>query len=260
MDEAAVAAYLARIGAERPARADAAALRGLHERHQRTVPFENLSVHLGEPVRLEADALVRKITERRRGGFCYELNGAFAALLTALGYRVTPLSARVYGKERLGPLFDHLALAVEASGRRWLADVGFGRHALHPLLLDERGEQADPCGVFTITEAAEGDLLVTRNGEPAYLMEPRARELADFRMAAWWQCTSPESPFTKSLVCSRLTPEGGLITLSGRRLLTEDAAGHREESQLLDDEAVLAAYRDHFGIMLDRVPEVRKAE
>ncbi|MDI5973859.1 arylamine N-acetyltransferase [Streptomyces sp. SL13] len=256
MDEAAVEAYLARIGVGRPVRTDAVALAELHRRHQMAVPFENLSVHLGEPVRLEAGALVEKIVARRRGGFCYELNGAFAALLTALGYPVTLLAGRVHGKDgRPGPPFDHLALSVEASGRRWLADVGFGRFATHPLLLDERGEQADPGGVFAVTEDGRGDLLVTRDGAPGYLLEPRGRELADFRVAAWWQCTSPESAFTRSLVCSLLTGDGH-VTLSGRRLVVTGAAGRRETA-LPDAAAVLTAYRDHFGIALDHVPRAR---
>ncbi|HEV7629258.1 MAG TPA: arylamine N-acetyltransferase, partial [Streptomyces sp.] len=113
IDSSRTASYLARIGAERPALNDAEALRDLHRRHLLTVPFENLSVHLGEDIVLEAEALTGKIVEDRRGGFCYELNGAFAALLGALGYPVTLLAARVFGKDgRPGPLFDHLALRV----------------------------------------------------------------------------------------------------------------------------------------------------
>src|SRR3569833_4073382 len=79
-------AYLTRSGAKRPARPDAEALRERHLRHLLTVPFENLSIHLGEDIVLDSAALVAKVVERRRGGFCYELNGAFAALLSALGF------------------------------------------------------------------------------------------------------------------------------------------------------------------------------
>ncbi|HKO85179.1 MAG TPA: arylamine N-acetyltransferase, partial [Actinomycetota bacterium] len=80
-------AYLARIGGARPWRTDAATLRELQLRHLLTVPFENLSIHLGEPIVLDPEALVDKLVQRRRGGFCYELNGAFATLLAALGFR-----------------------------------------------------------------------------------------------------------------------------------------------------------------------------
>ena len=94
MDGATIDRYLERIGAERPARADADALRHLQHRHLLAVPFENLSIHLGEPIVLTEDALVAKIVDGRRGGFCYELNGLFGMLLDALGYRGTLLAAR----------------------------------------------------------------------------------------------------------------------------------------------------------------------
>src|ERR1039457_7712048 len=74
--------YLARIGVTRPVWADLQALRALQLAHLLTVPFENLSIHLGEPIVLEQADLVAKVVRMHRGGFCYELNGAFAGLLT----------------------------------------------------------------------------------------------------------------------------------------------------------------------------------
>ncbi len=251
-----VAAYLVRLGAERPAAADAAALRELHERHLRNVPFENLSIHLGEEIVLTPKDLVDKVTVTRRGGFCYELNGAFAGLLASLGYRVELLAARVHVGDGFSPPFDHLALRVEAADGSgpWLVDVGFGRHSTYPLLLDERSEQRDPGGVFRVTDGPDGDLDVWRDGEPQYRLERRPRGLADFEMACWWQCTSPASHFTQSLVCTLLT-ETGRITLSGRTLVTTDAAGRHEEE--LGEAEALATYRDRFGIVLDRLPVPR---
>lgn len=251
-------AYLRRIGASRPERADAAALRDLQLRHLRTVPFENLSIHLGEDIELEEKALLAKIVDAGRGGFCYELNGAFAALLRDLGFTVTLLQARVFGDEaRLGIPYDHLALLVGTADSTgpWLADVGFGDHAHHPLAFDERGDQQDPAGTFRIVEVPEsehGDLDVYRDGKPQFRLERRPRVLDDFRAGSWWHRTSPDSHFTRSVVCSRLSPEGR-ITLSGRKLVTT-ANGERQEQPLADDAAVLAAYRDHFGLLLDRLP------
>src|SRR5439155_2799294 len=132
----------------------------LHRAHLLAVPFENLSIHLGEPISLAPEDLFDKIVTRRRGGFCYELNGAFALLLEALGARVARLAARVYGDGRPGPPFDHLALAVYLDGGPWLADVGFGRHTTYPLRFDERGEQDDPGGRFRLVDAPDGDLDV----------------------------------------------------------------------------------------------------
>ena len=255
LSDARVDAYLDRLGARRPARPDRAALRELHQRHLRSVPFENLSIHLGEEIRLDPDALVDKLTRDRRGGFCYELNGAFGALLTALGYPVTLLAARVHGEHGFGPLFDHLALRVDTP-EPWLVDVGFGRHTEFPLRLDERGDQRDPGGVFRVEQTPDGDLDVLLEGVPQYRLETRPRTLADFEVACWWQRTSPKSHFTRSLVCS-LTTGTGRVTLSDHTLVTTDAAGRHQTE--LPDEALLDAYRDLFGITLPHPPRLRPA-
>ncbi|GAB2593786.1 arylamine N-acetyltransferase [Streptomyces capparidis] len=255
MDDAAQDAYLARIGARRPARADAAALRELQSRHLRAVPFENLSIHLGEDISLAERALLDKVVRRRRGGFCYELNGLFAALLTGLGHRVERVSARVHGPDGFGAPFEHLALVVtppgDASGP-WLVDVGFGDHSHHPLRLAPGVDQPDPAGVFRVEETAEGDLDVLRDGRPTYRVERRPRALADFLPTCWWQRTSPDSHFTAKPVCSRLTGDGR-VTISGRTLI-RTVAGERHEEPLPGDAELLAAYRTHFGVVLDRVP------
>jgi N-hydroxyarylamine O-acetyltransferase len=256
MDGTALTAYLDRIGAERPATLDAAVLSALHRAHQAAVPFENLSIHLGEPISLDEDELINKIVTRRRGGFCYELNGAFALLLESLGAQVARVAARVYGDGgRLGPLFDHLALLVRLPGGSgpWLADVGFGAHSSYPLRYDVRAGQDDPGGRFSLADAQDGDVDVAKDGEPQYRIEQRERSLADFVPTCWWQATSPDSHFTRSTICSRLTGEGR-ISLSGRTLI-RTSGGTRTEQELGADAEVLAAYRDHFGIVLDRVPE-----
>jgi N-hydroxyarylamine O-acetyltransferase len=257
MDAGTLAAYLDRIGAERPAALDPAALGVLHRAHQHAVPFENLSIHLGEFISLDTGDLLAKIVAGRRGGFCYELNGAFALLLEALGAQVTRVAARVYGGDgALGPLFDHLALVVrlpDGSGP-WLADVGFGAHSTYPLRCDSRDGQDDPGGRFSLADAAGGDVEVAKDGQPQYRFERRARALADFVPTCWWQQTSPDSHFTLSTICSRLTDKGR-ISLSGRTLI-ETSGGTRTERDLATDGEVLAAYREHFGIVLDQVPAV----
>jgi N-hydroxyarylamine O-acetyltransferase len=275
MDSAQVDAYLRRIGAQHPAWPTGDVLRELHLRHLRTVPFENLSIHLGQRIVLEEQRLLDKVVGARRGGFCYELNGAFGALLAALGFDVTLLAARVYGKEGgAGVPYDHLALRVRTvDGGDWLADVGFGANSHYPLAFRERGEQRDPAGAFRVVEAGAdaagvlggggsaefGDLDVVRDGSPQYRLEVRPRALQDFRIGAWWHSTSPESHFVRSLVCSRVTEDGGRITLSGSRLTVTAPDGRKEVSELAGDKQVLEAYRERFGIELHRVPTLRKA-
>ncbi|MFF0157756.1 arylamine N-acetyltransferase [Streptomyces sp. NPDC005263] len=265
MDSTQVDAYLRRIGVERPARPTVDVLREVQLRHLQTVPFENLSVHLGEEIVLAEKRLLDKVVGARRGGFCYELNGAFGSLLTALGFDVSLLAARVHGDEgRLGIPYDHLALRVRAvDGSEWLADVGFGAHSHYPLAFEAREEQEDPGGRFRIVEAPQrgggnaADLDVVVDGRAQYRLETRPRVLGDFVAGAWWHSTSPASHFTQSLVCSRVTEDGGRITLSGRTLKVTGPEGAREERELETGEEVLDVYRERFGIELDRVPTVR---
>ncbi|MFE1996083.1 arylamine N-acetyltransferase family protein [Streptomyces parvulus] len=252
IEEARVTAYLARMGAARPSRADIAHLRDLQFRHVRTVPFENVGVHTGEQIELDARSLVDKIAKGRRGGICYESNGAFAALLTALGYRVSLLSARVFVSDGFGVPFDHLALRVDTDGS-WLVDVGFGRQIEFPLDLEDRGEQRGPGGVYRIADAPEGDLDVYRDGELQYRVESRPRALTDFATACWWHTHAPQAHFTQNLVCS-LPTDAGRVTLSGQRLIITEGA--KVWVTDLAPHAALAAYHDHFGMLLDRLPRV----
>jgi N-hydroxyarylamine O-acetyltransferase len=249
--------YLTRIGVTRPVSAELQALRDLQLAHLLAVPFENLSIHLGEPIVLDEADLVAKVVRRRRGGFCYELNGAFATLLTALGFRVSMLSARVFGpRNQPGPPFDHMTLRVDLD-EPWLVDVGFGRFAMQPLRLGFPGDQPDPAGTFRVTEGPAGDVDVFHDGEPAYRADPRPYALSDFGPTCWWQQTFPGSHFRTSLTCS-VSTSSGRVTLSGDRLIvTQD--GHREERTLTGAAEILGAYQHYFGITLDRVPIVAGA-
>src|ERR1041384_8682348 len=128
-------AYLKRINYSGSLEPTAETLRALQVAHLLAVPFENLSIHAGEPIVLNEDALFDKIVENRRGGFCYEANGLFAGLLRALGFDVARLSAGGARREGgFGPDFDHMTLMVTLA-ERWLLDVGFGDSFLLTLLL-----------------------------------------------------------------------------------------------------------------------------
>ncbi|MEJ2886441.1 arylamine N-acetyltransferase family protein [Actinomycetospora aeridis] len=242
-------AYLARIGG-----AADDSLEALMARHLETVPFENLSVHQRDHVPLEDPALVEKIVDRRRGGFCYELNGAFAWLLGELGWEVTRCSARVATGDGFSFPGDHMALIVRRDGRQILVDVGFGRFAVGPLDLDSGEEQPDRAGVFTVRGAPDGELDVLWDGKAQYRLDPRERSLADFVPLAWWHRTSPTSPFGQGLLASRLTPTSR-VTLSGSQFIETPDDGERTERELSVDEQ-LATYRETFGIALDAVPPV----
>ena len=135
-----VSLYTRRIEYEGSLEPSFATLRALHLAHLRTVPFENLDIHLGRPIRLDRAALFDKIVKRRRGGFCYELNGLFASLLQRLGFIVTLLSASdAHANGTFGPEFDHLTLGVQCPenssvSRLWPTLVG-ATHSVSRLVL-----------------------------------------------------------------------------------------------------------------------------
>lgn len=243
-----VDAYLARLAYAGPVSPSPATLSALHLAHLLTVPFENLDVGR-RPILLEEALLFEKIVRRRRGGFCYELNGLFAALLRELGFRVTLVSGRVAkATGGFGPEFDHLALVVDLD-ERWLVDVGFGDSFLEPLRLDSRDGTIQGRREYRVDEAdGERTLLQRETGwEPQYRFTVEARALADFTGMCVHHQTSPESSFTRRSTCS-IAMAGGRVTLSGDRLiLTRD--GLREERPVAPSEKA-TLLEEHFGVIL----------
>jgi N-hydroxyarylamine O-acetyltransferase len=177
-----VAAYLQRIGHPPTVELSARGLRGLHRAHLLSVPFENLDISRGRPLSLEEHALFDKVVRRRRGGFCYELNGLLAALLEQLGFPVTLLSARFCHEHGAGPDFDHLALRVDIDGS-WLVDVGSGDGFTHPIPLYP-GEWEDGAHRYGLSVTGETWLLTRRRPgegpERQYELTLQPRVLSDF--------------------------------------------------------------------------------
>ncbi len=253
-----VQAYLRRIDYQGSLTPDIDLLRSLHRAHLFTVPFENLDIHLGREIVCDESRILRKIVNEKRGGFCYELNGGFAALLRALGFRVTLLSCRVARQDgSYGPEFDHLTVRVDIE-EPWLVDVGFGDCFLEPLRLESRSEHEQSGRVYRlisrVTSPASTDdtfeLEVMAEGrwkkEYAFTLQPR--ELSDFAGMCHYHQTSPESHFTRQRICSLATPEGRL-TLSDNELI-ETREGSRQERVLSGEREWRTKLLDLFGVVL----------
>jgi N-hydroxyarylamine O-acetyltransferase len=254
--------YLQRVKYVGEVQPKEATLRALHRAHLFAVPFENLDISRGRKIVCDEARFLDKIVNQHRGGFCYELNGAFAALLRVLGFRVTLLSARVAGDDGTrGPEFDHLALRVDLD-EPWLADVGFGECFLEPLRLNSRTEQQQDGRMYRVATvpSEEGVLGVEALAEGKwkrqYTFTLQPRELSEFAGMCHYHQTSPESHFTRQQICSLATP-GGRITLSGTlsdnlsgKKLIEQRGGSRQERLLTGDEEWRATLRERFGIVL----------
>ena len=249
-----VDAYLKRINYNGPREISAETLRALQVAHLQSVPFENLSIHSGEPIVLDEHALFTKIVEQKRGGFCYELNGLFAGLLRALGFDVAMLAAGVARPNGgFGPIFDHMTLMVTLD-ERWLVDVGFGESFVEPLLLDSRSEQVQGTRSFRLVDEDGYVVLMLRNeGEdwqPQYRFTLQSYTFPDYEEMCRFHQTSPESHFTKNLICSRATADGR-ITLSGMRFITTSGPQRaRDERTLSSREEYDRVLRDEFGVVM----------
>ena len=224
-------------------------LAALHQAHLYAVPFENLDIHWKRPIRLELVALYDKIVRQRRGGFCYELNGLFAWLLTSLGFEVTLLSARVYSNRDPGPEFDHLTLLIQLN-EPWVVDVGFGDCFLQPLRLQKKEPQIQKNGRYHLIQTGEEITLYRQQQEqawsPQYVFSLQPRQLSDFATMCLYHQTSPASSFTRKTICTRAT-ENGRISLSGRRLIST-INGVRQETAVQDDATYMGLLRQQFGI------------
>jgi N-hydroxyarylamine O-acetyltransferase len=223
-----VDAYLRRIGYEGARNLTFETLAALHRAHMLSVPFENLDIHLGRRLVLDREENFEKIVVRRRGGWCYELNGLFGLLLEQLGFAVTLLGARVVG-ERVGSELGHLMLRVDLE-RPWLADVGFGESSLVPLPLGEEPEQV-----------IEADGL-----RREFTLQPR--RLEEFEAMCEFSQTSPDMIFTQRRLCTLATATGR-ITLSDLRLIERLGDGVTERELASEDEW-RNVLRERFGVVL----------
>lgn len=248
--------YLERIGYDKAVRLDIGSLFGLHRTHLLTVPFENLDIHAGEPIQLAEKALWDKIIIRRRGGFCYELNGMFAWLLKQIGFEVTYLNGRVYNAEgKRGREFDHLTLLVRLPTveQYWLADVGFGDSFFEPLRFEDNSEQIQGLRAYQLEPVSKGYDLLRRDfdgkWDRQYFFDLQPRNFpADYETSCRYHQTSPKSSFTRERVISLATPDGR-FTLDSQQL-TVTTNGKRIKRKMKNETEFREFLKIYFGIEL----------
>lgn len=244
-------AYLRRIGLGAPPPATAEGLAALHRAHAGAVPFENLDILLGREIRLDLPSLEAKLVAARRGGYCFEQNTLFAAVLADVGFPVTPLAARV----RLGGRTDgprtHMLLSVRADGRDWLCDVGFGGGGpWEPLPLEPCGEVAQGLWRFRLVE--DGGERVLQNMGPSgwrdlygFTLEPQRP--ADYVVANHYTSTHRDSSFTKVAVAQRSSAAGALV-LRGSVFQVLRPGEAPAETPAPEGDALLDLLRERFGL------------
>jgi N-hydroxyarylamine O-acetyltransferase len=244
--------YFKRIGYRGKHVPNLATLRTIHRMHLLSVPFENLDIHFRTPIHLNPNLFFDKIVTRNRGGFCYELNGLFYELLRTLGFNVQMLSARVANPDgSWGADFDHMTLLVQLD-EPWIADVGFGDSFMEPLRLNDTSDQIQNGRGFKLEQSEDGSIIykAEQNGvwTNQFQFNLQPHELNDFSGMCDYQQTSPESSFTKRVVCSVAT-KTGRITLTDQ-LLIVTKRGKRKETKISGEPEFRSLLKKHFGIVL----------
>ena len=251
--------YLARINYHGSRKPSAAVLRSLHRQHLFTVPFENLDIPLGTPIVLDLALIYDKIVARRRGGFCYELNGLFGALLQELGFRVEMLSARVRREDGgFGPEFDHMLLKVRLD-EPWLVDVGFGDSFVDPIVFHAGGaDQVNGHRYVVLPNGGEWQLR-REDGKgqvPLYAFRDVPHQLSEYRDMCGFHQSSPESHFTRSWICSRATADGRITIANMCLIVTRGST--REERQLSSQAELRRCLDQLLGVKLDGSADLSK--
>jgi N-hydroxyarylamine O-acetyltransferase len=247
------ALYLRRLGFDVPPAPTLETLRQLQLRHTGVFPFENLTTLSGEPVLIDLPSIERKVLHDGRGGYCYELNNLFLALLQELGFDARAISGRVVMGQPEGAWTarTHRLSLVIIDGVRYITDVGFGGMVpTAPLLLDSRAEQLTPHEPYRIDLHVDGFTLranVAGEWRAMYIFDLQRQEDIDFAVGNWYVSTHPESSFVKQLMVAR-TGEGWRRTLNNGSFAIHRIGHDSERRQIADVHSLIELLHREFGI------------
>lgn len=249
-------AYCVRIGYDGSRTPTLATLRALHECHIATIPFENIDVLTGRGVAIAPAAVDAKLIAAGRGGYCYEQNGLFKRVLTAIGFEAEGLLARVHWmKPAQTPpgARTHMALRVHLDGQDWLTDVGFGAVVLpQPVRMDSSEAQQTRHEPFRLAPVGRELLLEINLGKswsPVYQLSPQPQLDVDYVPANWYTSTHPDSHFRSRLMVALTTPEAR-YSLVQNRLTIRSVAGDMTR-QTLDVDGLARTLDETFGLAVE---------
>lgn len=249
-----LAAYFARIGYNGPRDATLATLHALTAHHAAAIPFENLDVLLGRPIRLDPTAIAQKLIHDRRGGYCFEQNQLLALVLRALGFRVTLIGGRARWKipRDVVPPRTHIFLRVHLADGDWLTDVGLGGSSLTAALrLDFAIEQPTP---------HEARRLIREDGRLFHQLwtgtawvdvcEFNLDEVhpIDCELGNWWTSASPASRFKTLLAVATARLDGTRCSLRDREFVHRRGDTILERRTLATPDDLLACLAQDFGL------------
>lgn len=258
-----LALYLQRLGFDAPPAPTLETLRQLQLRHTGAFPFENLSTLSGQPVLIDLPSIEQKVLHDGRGGYCYELNNLFLALLQELGFDARGISGRVVMGQPEGAWTarTHRLSLVTLDGVRYITDVGFGGMVpTAPLMLDTPAEQFTPHEPYRIEQHEDGYTLRANVGgewRAMYIFDLQRQEDIDYAVGNWYVSTHPESSFARQLMVAR-TGEGWRRTLNNGSFAIHRIGSETERRQVTDVDELMGLLRSEFDIRVPREAALRR--
>jgi N-hydroxyarylamine O-acetyltransferase len=256
-----VNAFLRRLGLDQIEPPSVAGLHRLHRAFVERVPYEVIEIQLERPTTLDPLEATDRIVRRRRGGYCFHLNGAFSTLLAALGYRVALHRAGVqnHTEQRAGIFRNHLALTVDGlpdqADTAWLVDAGLGDALYDPLPLREGTYRQGPFNYsLHPSEIAPGGWRFEHDPRGSFRgmdFEPHPASMSDFAERHEHLSSSPESGFVRVFTAQRRDAHG--VDILRALTLSRLDAGSRPPTVLESSDQWYAALADIFGLTLEDV-------
>ncbi len=225
-------------------------LTGVMRAQLHSVPFENLDVQAGKIVSMVPEDIVDKIIHRKRGGYCYEVNGLFSMALTALGFEYDIIGARPMFYPQRRPK-THVVLLVKIGAERWLCDTGFGSFGLRaPIGLHQLGQiiqQDNETFMLDKDERNEFVLKALVKGEWAnqFGFDLQPMEWIDFSLANYYNSTHPDAVFVKQYLVMQQNPEGRIL-LTGDQL--KEWRGDQETASYVPPEQLDTVLLEKFNL------------
>jgi N-hydroxyarylamine O-acetyltransferase len=265
MREVDVLGYLRRLGLDATGRPTVEQLTVLHRAHTERVPYTSLDIHLGRATTVDPQESAERVVRTGRAGYCFHSNGAFAALLTALGYDVRWHVAAVQPLKLPAPpgrIGNHLGLTVHglpspaAPEGVWLVDVGLGDALHEPLPLVAGTYRQHPLELsLEPSGVAPGGWRLQHDPNGAFTgmdLWPESARPDDFAATHDELSTSPTSGFVRVLVVAVRTGET-VTVLRGCLLRVVGPDRQVTETEVTDRAAWFATVVDRLRLPLDDV-------
>jgi len=246
-------AYLARIGYAGPRTPTPAVLAEILRQHVCTIPFENLDVLLGRPIRTDGPSLEQKLVRDKRGGYCFEQNALLLLALRALGFAAEPMIARVRWQvpAETASGLTHMLVRVAMDGCDWLADAGMGSLSLTaPLAMVDGLEQDTPHDRRRLVRRGElfaQQVLFDGRWQDVNLFHPQTAPATDLELGNWYSHTHPQAHFRNNLMVARATPDGR-CTLLNREFTIRSHNGQAQKRELATPDQLLAVLAEYFDL------------